>query len=252
MNIVQKNPISTNAIVISVAVLLGSILITLAIVGNSTSNRGEGKNLAGAGKENITPPPTENPEEGIVSIANDPVLGKKDAPVTIVEFSDYECPFCKRAFTDVLPQLRKEYIETGKVKLVYKDFPLDFHANAQKEAEAAQCAFDQGGDSAYYQFHDSIFSQTKGNGTGLALTELPLIAKKIGLDQSKFQQCLDSGKNEQEVKDDMAEGQKVGVSGTPSWIIGKSKGDSVKGKLIVGAQPYAALKEVIDSALEEK
>jgi len=252
MNIVQKNPISTNAIVISVAVLLGAILITLAIVGNSSSSRVESKNLVGIEKKDNTPPPEEAPTEGVVSIANDPVLGKKDAPVTIVEFSDYECPFCKRAFTDVLPQLKKEYIETGKVKLVYKDFPLDFHANAQKEAEAAQCAFDQGGDSAYYQFHDSIFSQTKGNGTGLALTELPLIAKKLGLDQSKFQQCLDSGKNEKEVKDDMAEGQKVGVSGTPSWIIGKSNGDSIEGKLIVGAQPYAALKEVIDSALEEK
>lgn len=251
MSIMQKNPFSPNAIIISIAILVGALFISSAIVGRGTTvNSGDSK--LGAVKENTVPPAAPTPQEGTVSITNDPVLGKKDAPVTIVEFSDFECPFCKRAFTEVLPQLKKEYIETGKVKLVYKDFPLDFHANAQKEAEAAQCAFDEGGDSAYYQFHDSIFTQTKGNGTGLALTELPLIAQKLGLDQAKFQQCLDSGKNEQEVKDDMAEGEKVGVSGTPSWVIGKSNGDSIEGKLIVGAQPYAALKAVIDSALEEK
>jgi protein-disulfide isomerase len=252
MNFIQKNPISANAIVVSVAILIGALLITASIAGRGSSNTVALKDTGALVKDTNTPPPTETPKEGTVSIANDPVLGKKDAPVTIVEFSDYECPFCKRAFTEVLPQLKKEYIETGKVKLVYKDFPLDFHANAQKEAEAAQCAFDQRGDSLYYQFHDSIFGQTKGGGTGLALTELPVIAKKLGLDQAKFQQCLDSGKNEQEVKDDMAEGGKIGVAGTPSWIIGKSTGDSIEGKLIVGAQPYAALKEVIDSALEAK
>ncbi|MGK2848719.1 MAG: DsbA family protein [Minisyncoccota bacterium] len=251
MSIMQKNPFSPNAIIISIAILVGALFVSSAIVGRGTVvNSGDSK--LGAVKENTVPPTAPTPQEGKVSIANDPVLGKKDAPVTIVEFSDFECPFCKRAFTEVLPQLKKEYIETGKVKLVYKDFPLDFHANAQKEAEAAQCAFDQGGDAIYYQYHDSIFTQTKGNGTGLELTELPLIAQKLGLDQAKFQKCLDSGKNEQEVKDDMAEGEKVGVSGTPSWVIGKSNGDSIEGKLIVGAQPYAALKAVIDSALEEK
>ncbi len=252
MNFIQKNPISSNTIVVSGAVLLGSMLITLAIVGNGNVGRSEVQKLGGTQKEAVTPPPAETPKEGKVSVMNDPVLGKKDAPVTIVEFSDYECPFCKKAFTEVLPQIKKEYIDTGKVKLVYKDFPLNFHANAQKEAEAAQCAFDQGGDAVYYQFHDSIFGQTKGNGTGLALTELPVIAKKLGLDQGKFQQCLDSGKNEQEVKDDMAEGQKIGVSGTPSWVIGKSTGDSIEGKLVIGAQPYAALKTIIDDALGGK
>lgn len=185
-----------------------------------------------------------------VSADNDPVLGDKNAPLTIIEFSDYECPFCKRSFTDVLPNLKKDYIDTGKVKLVYRDFPLSFHQNAQKEAEAAECARTQGGDGVYYKFHDQIFTKTTSNGTGLALDQLPVIAKNLGLNVSQFQQCLDSGKYKDEVAKDMADGSAAGVSGTPTWFIGKSNSNgNITGTRVVGAQPYAAFKTIIDQQL---
>lgn len=188
-----------------------------------------------------------------VSTDDDPVLGDANAPLTIIEFSDYECPFCKRSFGDVLPELKKNYIDTGKLKFVYRDYPLSFHANAHKEAEAAECARVQGGDAIYFRFHDQIFTQTTSNGTGLALSKLPVIARSFGLDVSKFQQCLDSGTFKSEVDKDIADGTAAGVSGTPSWFIGRSSKDGmINGTLVVGAQPFAAFKALIDAELKKK
>lgn len=202
----------------------------------------------------VNPPPDENPTGGSVkvSIAGNAVLGNKNAPLTLIEFSDFECPFCKRSFNDVLPSLKKEYIDTGKVKFVYRDFPLPGHANAHKEAEAAECAKSQGGDSAYYKFHDQILTQTTSNGTGLALTQLPVIAKSLGLNVSQFQQCLDSDKFKNEVDKDLSDGTAAGVQGTPSWFLGKSTPDgTIEGTLLVGAQPYSAFKTAIDQMLAQ-
>ncbi len=188
---------------------------------------------------------------GKVSTDDDPVLGNKNAPLTIIEFSDYECPFCKRSFEQLLPDLKKNYIDTGKLKLVYRDFPLSFHANAHKEAEAAECARAQGDDSTYFKFHDQIFTRTTSNGTGIALTQLPIIAKSLGLNVAQFQQCLDSGKFKSEVDKDIADGTAAGVSGTPSWFIGKSSNDGlINGTLVVGAQPFSAFKPIIDQLLK--
>lgn len=113
----------------------------------------------------------EGLEPGSASIDDDPILGKKDAQLTMVEFSDYECPFCKRHFTQTLPSLKKDYIDTGKVKLVYRDFiAVDGHnPAATQEAEAANCAREQGGDETYFKYHDLIFQNTKSNGEGISL-----------------------------------------------------------------------------------
>lgn len=187
-----------------------------------------------------------------VSIAGDPVLGDKNAKLTLVEFSDYECPFCKKSFTELLPDLKKNYIDTGKVRLIYKDLPLPFHQNAVKEAEAAQCAKDQGGDIAYFKYHDQIFTKTSGGGTGITLAQLPTLAKEIGLNVAQFQKCLDSGKFKAEVDKDLAEAQKVGANGTPTWFLGKTvPGDYVEGITIVGAQPFSAFKTAIDAQLSQ-
>lgn len=187
-----------------------------------------------------------------VSIAGDPILGDKNAKLTLVEFSDYECPFCKKTFTELLPELKKNYIDTGKVRLVYKDLPLPFHQNAVKEAEAAQCAKDQGGDVAYFKYHDQIFTKTSGGGTGITLEQLPTLAKGIGLNVTQFQKCLDSGKFKAEVDKDLAEAQKVGANGTPTWFLGKTvSGDYVEGITIVGAQPFSAFKTAIDAQLSQ-
>ncbi len=185
------------------------------------------------------------------SLDNDPVMGSKDAPVTVIEFADYECPFCKQSFQTLLPQLKRDYIDTGKVKFVYRDFPLDFHENARKEAEAAECARDQGGDSTYFKYHDQIFIKTTSNGTGLALIQLPVIAKGLGLNTKQFQQCLDSGKYADEVEKDYQDGIAAGVTGTPGWFVGKSGSDNtVTAPVIEGAQPYAIFKTAIEQQLK--
>ena len=130
--------------------------------------------------------------------------------------------------------------------------PLSFHANANKEAQAANCVRDQGGDSVYFEFHDQIFKKTASNGTGLALTELPVIAKDIGLNVNTFQQCLDSGKFKNEVDKDLADAAKVGARGTPTYFVGKSSDDGIiNGTIIVGAQPFSAFQVIIDSQLKE-
>ena len=215
---------------------------------------GVGQPVLGADSRN-TPPAQQAPEDSgapvKVSVDDDPILGGKKAKVTLIEFSDYECPFCKKYFTDTYPQIKKDYIDTGKVKMVFRDLPLGFHQNAPKEAEAAECARKQGGDTAYFKYHDQIFTKTTSNGTGLALDQLPVIAKELGLNVSKFQQCLDSGEFKTEVDKDLADAAKVGASGTPTFFIGKSTSNGeIDGIKIVGAQPYSAFRAIIDELLK--
>jgi protein-disulfide isomerase len=145
-----------------------------------------------------------------------------------------------------VPQIAKEYIETGKVKYVLLDFPLPFHKNAFKAAEAAHCAGEQG---KYWEMHDQLFA----NQNALDPKKLSEYAKKIELDIPKFEQCLDSGKYAEEIKKDMAEGQKAGVTGVPAFLMGVTDQNNPKTlkatEKIVGAQPYAKFKETIDSLL---
>ena len=195
--------------------------------------------------------PGDNGAPVKVSIDDDPVVGDKNAKVTLIDFSDYECPFCKRHFTDTYPQLKKDYIDTGKVKMVFRDLPLGFHQNAPKEAEAAECARKQGGDAVYYKYHDQIFTKTTSGGTGLALDQLPVIAKELGLNINQFQTCLDSGEFKAEVDKDLADAGKAGASGTPTFFIGKStKNGEIEAIKVVGAQPYSAFKVIIDEQLK--
>ncbi|HLD72767.1 MAG TPA: DsbA family protein [Candidatus Nanoarchaeia archaeon] len=170
-------------------------------------------------------------------IDDDAIKGDKNAPVTIVEFSDYECPFCVKFYSETYSQIEKNYIKTGKVKFIYRDFPLGFHQNAQKAAEAAECAGEQW---KYYEMHNKLFE--KGVGGGAA--GFKQYAKDLGLDQNKFNQCLDSGAMAQEVKKDLADGSKLGVSGTPAFFI--------NGQEIVGAQPYAVFEQIIEQKLKSK
>lgn len=170
---------------------------------------------------------------------DDPVIGANDAPVSVVEFSDFQCPFCKRFFEETLPQIEEEYIKTGKVRLVYRDFPLSFHKQAQLAAEAAECADDQG---KFRQLHDQIFQgQAQWSGNSEARGIFAGYAEAIGLDMEEFNRCLDSGKYTEEVKQDFNDGVEYGVKGTPTFFI--------NGQKLVGAQPFAAFKQVIDTEL---
>jgi len=174
------------------------------------------------------------PQRQDIDLDDDAVLGDPNAPVTIVSFEDYQCPYCGRAFQDTFPQIKKDYIDTGKVKMVFRDFPLSFHPEALPAAEAAECAGDQG---KYWEYHDELFK----NQQLLSSSLYPQLASQLGLDTAKFQQCLDSGKHTQEVQNDFAYGSQAGVSGTPTFFI--------NGVMLVGAQPYSAFKQVIDAEL---
>lgn len=196
------------------------------------------------------PPENTGPVE--VSVDDDPVMGDRNAPVTMIEFIDYECPFCKRFFDETLSQIKSEYINTGKVKLIMRDLPLDFHQNAHKESQAAQCAREQGGDSMYFKYHDEIFKRTTSNGTGLALTELSVIANDLGLNGSSLQSCLDSEKYKAEVDKDLADAAQYGADGTPTFFIGKSDpSGKFQGTPLVGAQPYESFKAALDAELKK-
>lgn len=177
----------------------------------------------------LDPPRTE------VTIADDdPARGPKDAPITIVEFSEYQCPFCARV-TPTLKALEQKY--AGKIRLVYKDFPLQNHLQAPKAAEAAHCAGDQG---KYWELHDRMFA----NQSLLQVPELKKHAAAVGLDQAKFDQCLDGGTHAARVQEDVAYGNAMGVSSTPTLYI--------NGRLVSGAQPQALFEGIIEEELALK
>lgn len=197
-------------------------------------------------------PQPQQPTTGTASVDDDPVLGDKNAPITLIEFSDYECPFCKRYFDQTFTQIKTKYIDTGKVKLVFRDLPLSFHdPMATKEAVAANCARKQGGDSVYFKYHDEIFKRTTSNGNGLDDQKIRTIATDIGLNLGQFESCLQDKSMEDEVKKDLADAGQAGATGTPTFIIGKSSKDGkVEGSLVVGAQPFSAFEAVIEPLLK--
>jgi protein-disulfide isomerase len=178
------------------------------------------------------------------SLADGPVLGRADAPVTIVEFSDYQCPFCQRFFATTLPVLRKEYVQTGKVRYVFRDFPLDqLHPHARKAAEAAHCAGDQ---DKFWEMHDKLFENAKA----LAAPQLVEHARALGLDAGKFNECLSSERHSPRVERGLADGTAAGVRGTPGFVIGRTvPGDTLEGTPIRGAQSLQTFRRIIDSLL---
>jgi protein-disulfide isomerase len=243
---------------------LTPVLVVLLIVGSfflgsltTKVKMLEKGNVAGVaqGANNAQPAAAAQPPQvtkGVASVDDDPILGDKNAPVTLIEFSDYECPFCKRHFEQTHQELVKKYIDTGKVKLVFRDFPLSFHEPmASKEAIAASCAKDQGGDKKYFEFHDEIFKRTTSNGNGLDDAKIQTIASDLKLNINTFTSCLSNTAKADEVKKDIADGSAAGASGTPTFLVGKSTSDGkIDGDLLVGAQPFAAFQAVIDPLLK--
>ncbi len=167
-----------------------------------------------------------------VATDGDPSIGPEDAPVTIIEFSDYQCPYCARWYQETYQQLMAAY--PGQIKFVYRDYPLPGHVEAEPAAEAAECAGEQG---AYWKFHDALFSGQYGFGRAA----YEQYAASLELDTAAFSQCLDSRKYTAEIEADSADASKVGISSTPSFVI--------NGRLLVGALPFADFKSVIDEEL---
>jgi len=195
-----------------------------------------------------TQPTAAAPDRVKVSIDDDPMIGNKDAKVTVIEFSDFQCPFCRRYFTQTFEQVKKNYIDTNKIRYVYRDYPLPFHPAALPYAEAADCANEQG---KFWEFHDMIYNEQNKQGAAtieyLGADAVKKMAMGLGLDAAKFNSCFDSEKYKDEVNKDLAAGSTAGVSGTPTFFIGNDKKGYVS---LVGAQPYAAFQAAIDAELK--
>jgi len=181
-----------------------------------------------------------------VSKTRDHIFGNPDAEITLIEYSDFECPFCKR-FHPTAKKIVEVY--EGKVNWVYRHFPLGFHNPlAQKEAEATECANELGGNDIFWKYADLIYERTNSNGNGLPVTSLAPLAQEIGLDEEKFTECLESGRYTERVQEDFQEGSKIGITGTPGNIFLHNKtGETV---LKSGAYPFDELKIIIDKMLK--
>src|SRR3989344_3697065 len=188
--------------------------------------------------------PASAPNRMEVSADDDPVLGAANAPVTIIEFSDFQCPYCRQFWRDTLPQIKANYIDKGLVKLVYRDFPLsNIHPSAQAAAEAGECAQSQG---KFWEFHDAVFAAQDEQSAGtVAFTadDVKSWGAEVGL-VAAFNECVDSGSNRAEVLKDFQDGAKAGVGGTPTFF--------VNGIAVEGALPYTQFQQLLDQELSEK
>ncbi|OGE75465.1 MAG: hypothetical protein A3C85_03140 [Candidatus Doudnabacteria bacterium RIFCSPHIGHO2_02_FULL_48_21] len=214
---------------IPLSILLGMSIIALSI-------------YASFGMQGGRYPAVEGVQRIDVSADDDAILGNENAPVTIIEFSDFQCPFCRKLWRETLPQLKSQYIDTGKAKFVYRDYPLSsLHPSAQKAAEAAECAGDQG---KYWEMHDKMFEQQDKQGENtveFSVADIKTWAGQIGLDKAAFDSCLDGSKYQAEVEKDASDAIAAGLTGTPGTI--------VNGRLLRGSQPFEAFKAVIEEEL---
>lgn len=172
---------------------------------------------------------------------DDAFLGDEDAPVAIVEFSDYQCPYCKAFHDETLPKLKETYIDTGKVKFVYRDLPISKHPYAYPAALFAECARDQGGDEVYFEVHDQIF-ETISN--GFDYEALSDFATTLGVDEDELKECFDNEKFKEEIYADDADAESIQINGTPGFV--------VNNWVISGARPYEYFVEIIEAELAKE
>jgi protein-disulfide isomerase len=191
-------------------------------------------------EEQQAPPEPSSPVE--VEIGDAFSIGAADAPVVIVEFTDFQCPFCARHFAQTFSQIKADYIDTGKVRYYFKDFPLTIHPQAPKAAEAARCAGDQG---EFLAMHGLLFAhQTTWSGRTDAESVFSSLAESAGLDMTLFNECLSDGRYEAAVAADLEQGIRLGINGTPAFFL--------NGNYLSGAQPYSVFQQAIESLLADR
>lgn len=230
-----------NFLILSVLALIFALPILFLVV----------KSLQKNTERNSQKTPLEVFSKQTVSTDDDPVMGDDNAPLTLIEFSDFECGNCKLFFLQTLPLLKKNYINNGKLKLVYRDFPVKSHDPlATQEAQGANCAREQKQDLGYFEYHDEIFNTTRSGGRGLEVAQLFLIANKLKLDSKLFKECFESERFKEEIKRDFYDGMNSGVTGTPTFFLGLTmQSNNIAGIKISGAMPYAAFKIIIEELL---
>ena len=184
------------------------------------------------------------PQRAKADIKDDPSMGSPDAKVVLVEYTDYQCPFCSRHAKNTLPQIKKEFVDTGKIRYVLKDFPLPSHRQAKDGAEATHCAGEKG---KYWEMHDLLFANMRQ----MSVEDLANHAKGLGLNVRKFKACLEDDRYVKAIEGDIAEGRQGGVTGTPSFLLGTITDDGVvEGTVIKGARPYDLFKSQIEAQLK--
>jgi protein-disulfide isomerase len=184
------------------------------------------------------------PTTATVAIGNKPAMGSESAPVTVVEFADYQCPYCLRFTKTTFPSLKQDYIDTGKVRWVALNLPLPFHKDARKAAQAAHCAGEQG---KFWEMREELFKNPKK----IAAEDLPEHAASVGVDVKAFNACMASDRHMTEIDQDAKDASAARLTGTPSFIIGKTASDKITGQVIIGAQPLNAFNAAITKALGE-
>ena len=193
------------------------------------------------GKPAAQQPQEEQPTRAkIGDLTGVSMLGNKNAPLTIVEYTDYQCPFCQRFHVASFPEIKRNYIDTGKVRFFSKDLPLDFHANAMRAAMSARCAAEQ---NKFWELRD-VMAQ---NPNQLDLEHIAGFADALKMDSKALRACVDSGKYKDPVQSDVLEAMKIGANGTPTFIVGKSVGNGVDGELVIGAMPFQVFDEKLKS-----
>lgn len=223
---------------LALSILISAILISGSILySNSGTKNAKSKQDPKTEVAQIAQSPTTNQDDVLKINQDDVILGNPEAPVILIEYGDYECPFCEKFFTETEPLIRKNYIETGKVKMIYRDFPLPGHPYAQPAAEAANCAKDQ---NKFWAYHDIIFQKQKE----LPNVDYLKLANELGLNTEQFKQCLEAQKYKDKIKKDYEGGTIIGVNGTPTFFI--------NGQKVVGAQPYSVFEKIIEEALKQK
>ncbi|OGC44213.1 hypothetical protein A2400_02320 [candidate division WS6 bacterium RIFOXYB1_FULL_33_14] len=243
---IKKNEeivIDLDSIAVPGAIILAGIIIAGAIF---FTNKGNTPAVDGT---DDAANPTANQEEFPVAettISDSPYLGDiKKAKVAIVEYTDYQCPYCGRHASETKPSIIKDYVDTGKVIYVVRNFPLDFHGQiAIDTANAALCVDELSGASKFFEFYAKAFSQTDTDA-------LKAIAKDLGVNMSKYDTCMSENRYKDAIDADMADGSKAGVQGTPGFVIGVlDKDGNVKGKLIAGAYPYESFQSILEEYLK--
>jgi protein-disulfide isomerase len=177
-----------------------------------------------------------------VGVGTTPALGRSDAPLTIVEFTDYQCPFCQRYHLTVFDQIVRNYVATGKVRYVSRDLPLPMHENAMSAAQAARCAGEQ---NKFWDMRHALIV----NANQLGADRYTALAGELKLDGARFGKCVADATHAAAIQKDVAEATAAGVNGTPTFVIGRASGDGVEGVRVVGAQPYAAFDAKIKELL---
>lgn len=242
----SSEPINKNLAMVCGTIIVASVIISGTILYNNYTSQ----KLVGGGLANQRPVLGDSASLDKMApvTEKDHIRGNKDASVVIVEYSDFECPFCKK-FHPTMQQAVKEFGD--KIAWVYRHFPLDsLHpVKARKEAMASECANEQGGNDAFWKYIDRFFELTPSNNQTDIDKILPQIAKEIGLDVNKFNTCLNSGKYDQHISDDVKNAQATGGNGTPWSIVVAKNGKKFP---LSGAQPYESVKQLIELALQEK